>query len=65
MERGFSILVLAETAEETTLDILDKAIIMIAAHVKVSTIFIWRPGRPSNKPAILPNSRIKVRIVIS
>lgn len=59
-EKGMTILVLAETAEEITLNLLDKAIVLITAHVKISTILVWRPGSKSNECDLLSNSKILV-----
>lgn len=62
VEKGFTILVLAETAEEATLDILDNALLLVGTHVRISSVLVWRPGNKKGDSILLANTKIKVRI---
>lgn len=63
IDNGISILVLAETDEDVTLGLLDKAFLLIKAHIKVADIVVWRPGSKSFDSVVLPNTKLQVSVI--
>ncbi|KAJ9600443.1 hypothetical protein L9F63_009213, partial [Diploptera punctata] len=60
LKDGFTVLILSGNGEETALDLLDKALALVAARVKIASVVLWRPTSLSSDKWQRNNSVLEI-----
>ncbi|XP_021923306.1 uncharacterized protein LOC110831512 isoform X4 [Zootermopsis nevadensis] len=67
LKDGFTVLILCAESEGSALDLLDKALSLVAAQMNIGNVLLWRPPSTSDRwqlnHDVLENSRFKVHVV--